>query len=256
MPEKCPECGEKDSLIALGPGIERLEEEIKDFLPQARILSLSSDTVESAKAMKKAFADIENHNIDIILGTQMVAKGHHFPQLTLVGIIDADSGLAGGDFRAAERTFQVLQQVSGRAGREKLPGKVIIQTFQPESRVIQTILANDRDGFLGMEMRVREDNSLPPFGRLAALIISGKREPMVRNYCSALGRSAPMLSGVKILGPAPAPLTLLRGKFRYRFLVKANKSVNIQNVIREWLNSSPVPSSLRVKVDVDPYSFV
>jgi len=256
MPEKCPECGEKDSLIALGPGIERLEEEIRDFLPQARILALSSDTVESAKAMKKAFADIENHSVDIIIGTQMVAKGHHFPQLTLVGVIDADSGLAGGDFRAAERTFQVLHQVSGRAGREKLPGKVIIQTFMPEARVIQTILANDRNEFLAMEMRVREDNNLPPFGRMAALIISGKREPMVRNYCQALAKSAPMLNGVKILGPAPAPLTLLRGKFRYRFLVKANKSVHIQKIIREWLDSTPMPSSLRVKADVDPYSFM
>jgi len=256
MPEKCPECQEKDTLIPLGPGIERLEEEIKDFLPQARILTLSSDTVESAKAMKKAFADIEDHNVDIIIGTQMVAKGHHFPQLTLVGIIDADSGLAGGDFRAAERTFQVLHQVSGRAGREKLPGKVIIQTFQPESRVIQTILANDRHAFMVMEMRVREDNNLPPFGRLAALIISGKKEAMVRNYCNMLAKSAPMLNGVKILGPAPAPLTLLRGKFRYRFLVKANKSIHIQKIIRDWLNASPVPSSLKVKVDIDPYSFV
>jgi primosomal protein N' (replication factor Y) len=255
-PKKCPECQAEGSFIALGPGVERLEEEIGNFLPEAKVLTLSSDTVESVKKLKKVFAAIENHEVDIIIGTQMVAKGHHFPALTLVGIIDIDSGLIGGDFRGAERTFQLLQQVSGRAGREKLAGKVIIQTFQPESRVIRTFLAGNRNEFIDTEMQIRDENTLPPFGRMGALIISGKREDAVRRYCTELSRSAPIMNGVRILGPAPAPLTLLRGKFRYRFLLKTGRRVNIQKIIRDWLDSTPAPSALKVKIDIDPYSFV
>ncbi len=199
--------------------------------------------------------DIEDHKYDIIIGTQIIAKGHHFPSLTLVGVIDADLGLAGGDLRAGERTFQLLHQVSGRAGRAEKPGRVFIQTYMPEQTVIKALAKNDRDEFLAVEAREREKALMPPFGRLAALILSDPDENKLDVFCRTLAQKAPRYDDIRVLGPAPAPMGFLRGKHRRRFLVKAGKNLPIQKYLAEWLGNVKTPSSLQLKVDIDPQSF-
>ncbi|MCE9507778.1 MAG: primosomal protein N' [Alphaproteobacteria bacterium] len=255
MPKHCPECQAEGSLAACGPGVERIQEEVQNLLPDARTLILASDVTASPKMINEAVRQIEDHEVDVIVGTQMIAKGHHFPSLTCVGVVDADLGLAGGDLRAGERTFQLLHQVSGRAGRGEKPGRVYIQTFMPEQTVIQALADNDRDSFLDVEAKEREKSSMPPYGRLAALILSGADEMKLDQFCRALAQKAPRFDDIRILGPAPAPIAFLRDKHRRRFLVKAGKSVAIQKFLTDWLATVKVPSSIQLKIDIDPQSF-
>ena len=255
-PERCPQCEKEESFAACGPGVERIAEEVAELFPQARMAVMASDTLTGPNAIDELVRKVAGHELDLLIGTQVMAKGHHFPMLTLVGVVDADLGLAGGDLRAAERTYQLLHQVSGRAGRAERPGRVMLQSFQPEHPVIQALLSGDRDAFLAAEAEERRDGNLPPFGRLAALVVSGEDMEAVDAASRALGRSAPRSDEVEVLGPAPAPLALLRGRHRRRLLVKAPRSLTLQPLLRQWLANTPLPSGVRVQVDVDPYSFL
>ena len=255
-PGDCPECGAADAFAACGPGVERLAEEVSQVFPDARVAIMASDTVTGPAAAAALVQRVQEHDIDLLIGTQIMAKGHHFPLLTMVGVVDADLGLAGGDLRAAERTYQLLHQVAGRAGRESRPGRVILQTYQPDHPVICALVAGDRDTFLAAEAKARRDRRMPPFGRLAAVIVSGRDEGAVDAASRALGRTAPHGAGVDVLGPAPAPLAMIRGRHRRRLLLKAEKEVNVQAVLRRWLDQVRVKGGVRVDVDVDPYSFL
>ncbi|MCL6249518.1 primosomal protein N' [Altererythrobacter sp. KTW20L] len=255
-PETCPECHEGDCLVACGPGVERIADEVAEIMPDARIAVVTSDTINSPEKAAQFIAEAEGGAIDVIVGTQLVTKGFHFPELTLVGVIDADLGLEGGDLRAAERTYQQVAQVAGRAGRGSKPGEVLIQTRHPEAPVIAALAAGDRDAFYLAETEARRDAGAPPFGRWAAIIVSSEDDAEAREAANRIGATRPMLPDVQILGPAPAPMTLLRGRYRYRLLLNARRSANVQDVIRQWLGALKFPSGVRVGVDIDPYSFV
>lgn len=255
IPTLCPECNEADSLAACGPGVERIQEEVQALLPEARTIILASDVITSPKAINDAVRQVEDHKVDIIIGTQIIAKGHHFPSLTCVGVVDADLGLAGGDLRAGERTFQLLHQVSGRAGRGEKPGRVYIQTYMPEQMVMKALIANDRDSFLAAETRERERAGMPPFGKLAALILSSTDELKLDMFCRSLAQQAPRFDDIRILGPAPAPLAFLRGKHRRRFLIKTGRDIALQKFLNDWLAAIKVPGGVQLKVDIDPQSF-
>jgi primosomal protein N' (replication factor Y) len=255
MPSKCPECGEADSLAACGPGVERILEEVKEAYPEARVLVLSSDTATTHDELRSLLDQIQGDKVDIIIGTQIIAKGHHFPNLTCVGVIDADLGLTGGDLRATERVYQLLHQVAGRAGREEKQGVVYLQTFTPEARLMQALASDNRDEFLEVELQEREVANMPPFSRLAGIIVSGRDETQVKEVAKALGRASPQGEKIHTLGPAEAPMYRLRGKFRQRLLVRAEKSVDIQKSISHWIKSLKIPSTVRVQIDIDPQSF-
>ena len=256
IPKECPHCHEVDSLVACGPGVERIAEEVKEYFPEARSLILASDITDTHDKLIEALDAIKNGEVDIIIGTQIIAKGHHFPHITCVGIIDADLGLSGGDLRATERSYQLLHQVAGRAGREHLKGHVFLQTYNAEQRVMQMIAADDRDKFLEAEAGERQRAKMPPFSRLAALIMIGKDEAQTKNVAQTIGRAAPHIEGVQILGPAPAQMYRIRGQYRQRILIRAEKNLNLQKVIAEWLNSLKIPSSVRVVIDIDPQNFL
>jgi primosomal protein N' (replication factor Y) len=256
LPALCPKCGDAKSFVPCGPGIERLSEEVALRFPDARLGVMASDTLTGPHAAEALIRAVEAHEIDVLIGTQVMAKGHHFPLLTLVGVVDADLGLEGGDLRAAERTFQLLHQVSGRAGRAERPGIVYIQTWMPEHGVMKALLADDRDRFVELEAESRKQHGMPPYGRLAALVISAPNDESADATGRALARAAPHLPGVETLGPAPAPLRVLRGRHRRRFLVKARRDINLQAVVRQWLARVKVPSNVRLQVDIDPYSFL
>ena len=255
-PEACPECHEPDCLVACGPGVERIADEVAAILPEARVALVTSDTLTSPAKAAEFVEMASAKTIDVIVGTQLVTKGYHFPELTLVGVIDADMGLEGGDLRAAERTYQQVAQVAGRAGRGHKPGEVLIQTRHPEAPVIEALASGDRDAFYAAETDARRDAGAPPFGRWAAIIVSSEDEAEARDAARGIGGSAPHLADVMILGPAPAPLSLLRGRYRYRLLINARRSTELQRVIREWLDQLRFPPGVRVAVDIDPYSFV
>ena len=255
-PPQCPSCGTEDAMVACGPGVERVAEEVAKHFPKARLAVMASDTLRGPAAAARLVRMVEDRELDILIGTQIMAKGHHFPQLTLVGVIDADLGLTGGDPRAGERTFQLLSQVAGRAGRAALKGRVLLQSYMPEHPVMQAMAAGDRARFLAEERAGREAGGLPPFGRLAALIVSGPSLDQVEETARALARCAPRTKGVTILGPAPAPLATLRGRHRLRFLIKAGKEARLQPLLRGWLDAVKTPSTVRIKVDIDPYSFL
>lgn len=259
LPPACPECKDAENLVACGPGVERIYEEVVEVFPDARALILASDMVTTAGQLDDAVAKIEAREIDIIIGTQMIAKGHHFPGLTLVGVVDADLGLAGGDLRAGERTFQVLHQVAGRAGRAAQAGRVLIQTVMPDQAVIRALAAHDRDAFLRVEAAERERAHMPPHGKLAAVIVSGPDENQLLLACRAMAQQAVRYDDIRVLGPAAAPLAFLRGRHRQRFLVKASgaaaKGLSLQTYVREWLAKVKVPGSIDIKVDIDPQSF-
>jgi primosomal protein N' (replication factor Y) (superfamily II helicase) len=259
-PEHCPECGTLDALVACGPGVERLADEVKALLPKARVAIMTSDSPASpseAAALVKAMHD---HAIDLLIGTQIIAKGHHFPDLTLVGVVDGDLGLSGGDLRAAERCFQLLYQVAGRSGRAqgrgKRRGRVLIQTHLPEHPVMQALAAGDKERFYAEELAERRHGSLPPFGRLAAVVVSGRDSQEVRGFAGLLARDAPNGPGLRVLGPAPAPLAVLRGRHRQRLLAIAAPEVDLAAALRPWLKGRRLPGSLRLHIDVDPYSFL
>jgi primosomal protein N' (replication factor Y) len=254
-PPQCPQCGTAASLIACGPGVERVAEEFAALFPQARVAIASSDTMHGPKETQAAIRAMAKHEIDVLIGTQIVAKGHHFPQLTLVGVIDADLGGSDGDVRARERTFQLLHQVAGRAGRAEKPGLVLIQTRNPQDSVMVALASADRDTFYEQERALRERAHAPPFGRLAALILSGLDADQVQDAGRALAKAAPPSRGVKVWGPTPAFYHLLRGQTRERLLVQAERNVDVQAYLRAWLASVKLPNKVRVTVDVDPVSF-
>ncbi|MBR9972378.1 primosomal protein N' [Magnetospirillum sulfuroxidans] len=255
-PTACPECGAEDSFAACGPGVERIAEEAAHRFPAARIALMASDTVAGPQAAADLIGKIADHQIDLLIGTQIVAKGYHFPMLTLVGIVDADLGLDGGDLRAGERTHQLLSQVAGRAGRAERPGRVLLQTFQPSHPVMAALAEGDRDAFVATEAEARRAAGMPPFGRLAALIVSGPEAAALDDFTRKLARAAPRLEGFQVIGPAPAPLALLRGRHRRRFLIKARRDVALHAPLRKWLESAPPPHGIRVQVDIDPYGFL
>jgi len=256
IPPICPECGAADSLAAVGPGVERVQEEAGALFPEARVLVMASDTLPGPRAAEAAARAIEAREVDLIIGTQVVAKGWHFPHLTLVGVVDADLGLAGGDLRAAERTVQLLHQVAGRAGRAEAPGRVLLQSFDPAHPVMRALVSGDLDGFMAAESEARRPGNWPPFGRLVGVIVSAESEAAADRAARDLGLAAPRADGVEVLGPAPAPLALLRGRYRRRLLVKARRDVPVQRVVREWLARVPLSRDVRVQVDVDPVGFL
>ncbi|GFE72818.1 primosomal protein N' [Novosphingobium sp. TCA1] len=256
VPDACPECGTGDCLVACGPGVERIADEVAEVLPEARVALVTSDTMNTAEAVGEFVAKAEGKAIDVIVGTQLVTKGYHFPDLTLVGVVDADLGLEGGDLRAAERTYQQVAQVAGRAGRGEKPGEVLIQTRHPEASVISALAAGDRDAFYAAETEARRDAGAPPFGRWAAIIVSSEDQAEAKAAARAIGGTAPNHPDMLVLGPAPAPLSLLRGRHRFRLLINARRSAELQKTLREWLEPLQFPRGVRVNIDIDPYSFV
>ena len=255
LPEHCPDCGTLDCAVAVGPGVERIADEVSRFLPQARLASVTSDTINSGKRANEFVHSMNAGEIDVVIGTQLIAKGHHFPKLTLVGVVDADASLGASDPRASERCFQLLYQLAGRAGRADIRGRVILQTRSPDHPVIAALAQGDRREFQALEREERKMAGLPPFGRLAAFIISGRDNQDVRHLGLKLVRNAPDQKDIKVLGPAPAPLAMLRGLYRERILIKAALETDLPTVLRSWLKMVPVPSRLRLTVDVDPQSF-
>lgn len=255
-PDHCPDCGTVDALALSGPGVERIADEVRHRFPKARTALLTSDTATTAAQASAIVQGVENRETDILIGTQMVAKGHHFPDLTLVGVVDGDLGLGGGDLRAAERSFQLLYQVSGRAGRAEKPGSVLIQTHLPNHPVMRALASRDRDRFVAAEIEEREDGGLPPFGRLASLILSGARQQDVQAAARHLALAAPADPSVRVLGPAPAPIALLRGRWRERILVRAAPGLDLPAWLREWVRTVRLPSAVMLSIDVDPYDFL
>ncbi len=275
VPKACPECKKENTIVPYGPGVERIAEELCELFPNARIKVMTSDSAD-----ENIIDSMTKGEIDILVGTQMIAKGHHFAGLALVGVIDADMGLAGGDLRAGERTYQLLHQLSGRAGREKTKGEVYLQTYMPEHPVMQALAAGDRDRFMMLEARMREDAEMPPYGKLAAVIIEGQNEQEVAGFARELvrlansvdtrrsgsddpaGEAARSVDGGSvppmpmILGPAPAPLLRLSGKYRYRILIKAERNFPLQQWLADWLLQHKIPAAFKIKIDVEPYSFV
>ena len=231
------------------------EEAAKRFLG-AKIEILSSDNASSFTAVSKILERMQRHEIDILVGTQIIAKGHHFPELTLVGIVDADLGLMGSDLRAAEQTYQLLSQVAGRAGRGDKKGVVYVQTLYPDNNVLKAMINNDRAQFLNLEKSSRQLLKYPPYGKLAALIISGKNQALASKVATLFGKTAPHTEYISVLGPAPAPLFMLRDRYRFRLLLKTARNINIQAVLETWIKMVKVPSSVTVEVDIDPYSFM
>jgi primosomal protein N' (replication factor Y) (superfamily II helicase) len=255
-PAACPKCQAANSFVACGPGVERLEEEVRELFPQARVLVLSSDLV-SVERLRQELDDVAQGRFDIVIGTQLVAKGHHFPMLNLVGVIDADLGLSNGDPRAAERTFQLLHQVIGRAGRDAGMGHGYLQTHQPEHPVMRALIAQDREAFYDAEIEVRERDHYPPFGRLASIVVSGPDKHDTEGHARALARAAPTHDEVRILGPAEAPLALVRGRHRFRLLIKAPRNFDLSVYLRQWLAAAPkAKGSIKRDIDVDPQSFL
>jgi primosomal protein N' (replication factor Y) len=255
-PRLCPECGDEDSLVACGPGVERIADEVAALFPEARTAVVTSDTIWSPARAAEFVAQMEEGAIDIVVGTQLVTKGYHFPNLTLVGVVDADLGLQGGDLRAAERSFQQIQQVAGRAGRGDKPGRVLVQTHDPDAAVIAALIGGDAAGFYAAETEARREAAMPPFGRLAAIIVSAEDQAEAQAVARRIGHAAPTIEGMAVFGPAPAPLAMLRGRHRQRLLVHAARKLDVQDVIRDWLGEIDWSAKVRVAVDVDPYSFL
>jgi primosomal protein N' (replication factor Y) len=255
VPQSCPQCQTSASFIACGPGVERVAEEFATAFPRARMAIASSDTLHGPAETQAAIRAMAKHEIDVVIGTQIVAKGHHFPQLTLVGVVDGDLGGVDGDLRARERTFQLLHQVSGRAGRAEKPGTVLIQTRNPDDAVMKALASGNRNAFYEQERVYRERAHAPPFGRLAALILSGADGEAVRQCGKVFAKAAPQAHGVKVWGPTPAFYQVLRGRTRERLLVQAERHVDVQAYLRAWLARAQCPNAVRLTVDVDPVSF-
>ena len=255
-PKFCPECQAPDAFTSIGPGVERIEEELRVFFPDARIEIFSSDTTPDGEAVRSLVERMENSEIDILIGTQIVAKGHNFPNLTFVGVVDADLGLKGGDLRAGERTFQLVSQVAGRAGRHEKKGRALIQTYAPDEPVMQTLAAQDRDAFFAAEVAEREAAGMPPYGRLAAVIVSAPNEQLANDAAKLMGEKAPVTDGLDLWGPAPAPLSVIRGMHRRRFLIRADRGVDVSAYLSSWSSRVKLHSAVRVQIDVDPYSFL
>lgn len=255
-PKACPECGAEDMLRPVGPGVERIEEEAKARFPEARVETFSSDSAQAPGEVRRLVSRMEAGEIDILVGTQIAAKGHNFPNLTLVGVIDADLGLKGGDLRAAERTYQLLVQVAGRAGRATRPGRALIQSYAPEHEAIQALIAGDRNAFIDAELEARQAYGLPPYGRLAAIVLSGPDQEKLDQWSRRMAAAAPVTDGVEIFGPAEPPIAVIRGRWRRRILARADPGIDLSAYIAAWRTRVKIPPSIRVQVDIDPYSFV
>ena len=256
QPDKCPKCEAVESFVACGPGVERLEQEAHELFPDARILVLSSDMVESMERLRQELDDIAEHRFDILIGTQLVAKGHNFPKLNLVGIVDADLGLGNGDPRASERTFQLMHQVVGRAGRSEGFGQGLLQTHQPEHPVMRALISGDREKFYDTEIEARERTVYPPFGRLAGLLVTANTRHDAEAYGRALAAAAPKDEDVRVLGPAEAPIAVVRGRHRFRLLAKSPRNYDLSAYLRQWLAAAPKRrGNVRLDIDVDPQSF-
>jgi len=255
-PAHCPSCGAAGSLVGVGPGVERLMEESRQTFPSARIEVFSSDTTRSPAELRALITRMETGAVDILIGTQIAAKGHNFPLLTLVGVIDADAGLKGGDMRAGERTFQLISQVAGRAGRADRPGRALIQTYDPQSPALECLARGDRDGFLDLEMSVRETLGYPPFGRLGAVIVSAATSPDADEWSRRFAAVQPNAPGVEVWGPAPAPVTVIRGRHRRRFLARSDRHVDLSAFLAAWRSRLRPPSGVRIAIDVEPYQFM
>jgi primosomal protein N' (replication factor Y) len=255
-PRFCPHCQAEDSLVSVGPGVERIAEEVARRFPEARTAIFSSDTAGGAVEARALIEAMAAGEIDILIATQAAAKGHDFPNLTLVGVVDADLGLRGGDLRAAERTFQLLMQVSGRAGRRDRPGRALVQTWSPDHPVMEALAAGDRDAFVEVELAERKAAGLPPSARLAAVIVSGSDAAMLEDFCQSMARASPNADGVDVFGPADAPLGLVRGRRRKRFLVRAERTVDLASYMQAWRARVKPPGSIRLTIDIDPYNFL
>jgi len=256
LPRLCPNCQKEDSFIPCGPGVERIAEEIHSLFPSLHLALMDRDNIKTPKDLDKVLTQIHKGEINVLIGTQMIAKGHHFPRLTLVGVIDADLGLEGGDLRACEKTYQLLHQVSGRAGRETGKSDVYLQTFNPQHPVLQAILNNDRETFYRLEAHNREMLGFPPYGRLAGVIISGPIDSLVEETARTLAKSFPVSDTVHLLGPTPAVLHKIRKNYRWRLLVKAPRQTNIQALIQDWIWPFKRNPKVRIQVDIDPYNFL
>ena len=254
IPKKCVSCGEEDSYIPFGSGVERIFEELQTKLPNARIKVASSDTMNSEKNIEKLIDEIANHETDIIIGTQILAKGHHFPNITLVGIVDGDLGLNGADLRAAEKTYQLINQVAGRAGRAEKEGQILIQTFNPNHSLYTALKSDDPMTFLNLEIESRRTNKLPPYSNFASLIISGTNKELTKKVAQQLRDTCP--SGIKIFGPAPAPIFLLRGRVRWRILLQSTQKKSINLAIKKWIFSQKTPKNVKIQIDIDPITFL
>jgi len=255
MPTECPCCHEKGMLVSCGPGVERVAEEVKVLFPTARVEEIASDTLSSPVQVEELLSRVQKGLVDILIGTQMLAKGHHFPNLTLVGVIDADMGLMGGDLRAGERTFQLLNQVMGRAGREAKKGLALLQTYAPENLILKALKENNRNAFLNEEIQARQLLKMPPYGKLTGLIISAKNNALAYQTAKNIAQKAPFIKGLEVLGPVVAPIAKLRDKHRYRLLIKTDRNFKIQNLLKIWLSQVKIPVSVDVRIDIDPYSF-
>jgi primosomal protein N' (replication factor Y) len=253
---KCPTCGSDKKMMSLGPGVERIEEEVKRCIPTARTIIFASDNIENHEDAADVINIVASHQVDIVIGTQMVAKGLHFPKLNLVGVIESDKNLIGGDIRTYERTYQLLHQVAGRAGREEDRGLVLIQTYNPNNRILNNLTIDKRDEFYQAELSDRKEANMPPFSRLAIISIQSLQEKKCIDFSYLLLENAPLSDRVEVLGPMPAPLFILRKQYRYRFIVKAEKSVNLQKFIKDWTSPFPTPSGVKIKIDIDPYNFL
>jgi primosomal protein N' (replication factor Y) len=255
MPQACPSCHTEGKMVPVGPGVERLAEEAAARFPDARIAILSSD-LSRGTLLRDAIRDVAEGQYNLVIGTQLVAKGHHFPHLTLVGVVDADLALESSDPRGGERTWALMAQVAGRAGRGAKPGRALVQTYLPEHPLMQALKKGDRDSYLNQEKKIRENAGLPPYGRLAAIVVSGAEGAEVERFARNLGLIAPLADGITVLGPAAAPIAVVRGRHRWRFLVKAAREVNLQGFLRLWLKDVKPKGSLALQVDVDPYNFL
>ncbi|MDF2997728.1 MAG: primosomal protein [Xanthobacteraceae bacterium] len=257
VPAECPHCHAPDSLVPCGPGVERLQEEVAALMPGARTQVLSSDLAGGVERLRAELDAVTRGEVDVVIGTQLVAKGHNFPGLALVGVVDADVGLGYGDPRAAERTFQLLHQVAGRAGRAHVEGRAFLQTYMPEHPVMQALVAGDRDAFYDREIAAREEAMLPPFGRFAALVVSGTDSHAVQAHARALAGASPRVDDVRVLGPAEAPLALVRGRHRWRLLARTPRGFDLSAYVRQWMENAPrARGNLRVDIDIDPQSFL
>lgn len=260
IPTACPSCGVEGKLAPIGPGVERIAEEVAARFPDAKATVLSSDLFHSARALKETIAEISDGDTDIIIGTQIVAKGHNFPRLTLVGVVDADLGLQGADLRAAERSFQLMRQVAGRAGRQSgaAPGVALLQTHQPDHAVIRAILSGQDEQFWDAEAAGRQAAGMPPFGRLAGIILSHPDLGAVTDFARHLAAQAMPLAevGAELWGPAPAPIARVRGRHRMRMLIRAPRQAPLQSAIADWLAPVKLPTNMRLAVDIDPQSFL
>lgn len=256
IPAECVSCNGVGTLTACGPGIERITEEVVERFPRARVAVLSSDFRGGMNALRETMAQIADGKADIIVGTQIVAKGHHFPNLSFVGVVDADLGLGNGDLRAAERTYQLLLQVAGRAGRDATRGRALLQSYMPDHPVLEALISGDRDAFLTAECAAREAAHMPPYGRLAALIVSAPAQDMVINITRDMAKKIPIHKEIQVLGPAPAPIMRVRNRYRYRFLIKASRQAPVQGYIHQWLGQIKLPNTAKLSIDIDPYNFM